>query len=309
MLKSRHAVIDVGTNSVKLLVAEVTDFEVLPVFEASEQTRLGRGLYSTGRMAVESMGATAAAVHRYAGVARKMGAVRLRVIATSAAREATNAHELVQILNEASGVELEVISGDQEARWAFAGVTSQAGLGGIPILVLDVGGGSTEFVLGENQTILFQQSFPMGSVRLFETVAPGDHPGAAGWDRCRSWLWDYLGREVAPVLGPALAKLFPRRVIGVGGTTAILALIRHEQEQFDRELIESTALTKDHLRSMVQELWTLPLAERQKIPGLPPERADVILTGSAIYEAIMEYFNFEDLRISTRGLRHAAVRE
>ncbi len=305
---SRRAVIDVGTNSVKLLVAEVTDGEVVPIFEASKQTRLGRGLYASGLMGAESMAATAAVVHQYAEEARGKGAVALRVIGTSAAREAGNASDLIQLLRTASGVEPEIISGEQEARWAFSGVATQHGLGHMPILVLDVGGGSTEFVLGHDQTIVFQRSFPLGSVRLFETLAPGDHPGMEGWGRCRVWLWDYLGREVAPVLGPALANLFPRRVIGVGGTTAILALIRHEQENFDRELIESTVLTREHLGSMVQELWTIPLAERRKIPGLPPERADVILTGAAIYEAIIEYFGFTDLRISTRGLRHAAVR-
>lgn len=306
---SLRAVIDVGTNSIKVLIAQVTDEEVVPVFEASEQTRLGRGLYASGLVSGEAMAATENVVSRYAEMARRQGIKSLRVIATSAAREANNAADLVQMLRTAAGVEPEIISGDQEARWAFSGVASRPGLGKIPLLVLDVGGGSTEFVLGQDKTIMFKQSFPLGSVRLFETTAPGDHPGIRGWERCRAWLRDYMDREVAPFLRPALVDLYPDRVVGVGGTTAILALIRHERGDFDRELIESTVLTSDHLRQMVQDLWTLPLVERRRIPGLPPERADVILTGSAIYEVIIEYFGFKDLRISTRGLRHAAIRE
>ncbi len=303
----RRAVIDVGTNSVKLLIADVTDGEVHPVWECSRQTRLGQGLYETGLLSHESLTATENIVRQYAADARQQGAVTLRIIATSAAREARNAQELVRLLTQASGVVPEVISGEQEARWAFTGVATQPGRCQLPLLVLDVGGGSTEFVLGQNDVISYQKSFPLGSVRLFESIHPGDHPGSDGFLRCQTVLKDFLGLSVAPALEPALLQLPPQQVIGVGGTTAILALIRHERADFDRALIESTVLSMDHLAEMVRQLWALPLAERRQIPGLPPERADVILTGAAIYLAIIEAFGFADLRISTRGLRHAAL--
>lgn len=303
----RRAVIDVGTNSVKLLIAEVTDGEVHPIWEGSKQTRLGRGLYDTGLLSQESLTATKDAVRQYAADARQQGATSLRIIATSAAREARNAPQLIQLLTEASGVVPEVISGEQEARWAFAGVATQPGRSQLPLLVLDVGGGSTEFVLGQNDVIRCQKSFPLGSVRLFESIHPGDNPGRDGFLRCQTVLKDFLASNVAPALESALLQLPPQQVIGVGGTTAILALIRHERADFDRALIESTVLSHDHLGEMVGQLWEIPLAERRKIPGLPPERADVILTGAAIYLAIVEAFGFADLRISTRGLRHAAL--
>lgn len=303
----RRAVIDVGTNSVKLLVADVTDGEVHPAWEGSRQTRLGRGLYETGLLSHESLIATAEVVRQYAADARQQGAVTLHIIATSAAREARNAPELIQLLTEASGVVPEVISGEQEARWAFAGVATQPGRTHLPLLVLDVGGGSTEFVLGQDNVISYQKSFPLGSVRLFESIRPGDHPGMDGFLWCQTVLKDFLGTKVAPTLRPALLEAPPQQVIGVGGTTAILALIRHERADFDRALIESTVLSAVHLDEMVRQLWALPLVERRQIPGLPPERADVILTGAAIYLAIVEVFGFADLRISTRGLRHAAL--
>jgi exopolyphosphatase/guanosine-5'-triphosphate,3'-diphosphate pyrophosphatase len=303
----RRAVIDVGTNSVKLLIADVTEGEVHPVWEGSKQTRLGRGLYETGLLSQESLVATAEVVRQYAADARQQGAMTLRIIATSAAREARNAPELIQLLTEASGVVPEVISGEQEARWAFAGVATQPGRSQLPLLVLDVGGGSTEFVLGQNDVVSYQKSFPLGSVRLFESIQPGDHPGSDGFLRCQTVLKDFLETKVAPTLSQALHQSPPQQVIGVGGTTAILALIRHERADFDRALIESTVLNSVHLDKMVRQLWDLPLAERRKIPGLPPERADVILTGAAIYLAIVEAFGFADLRISTRGLRHAAL--
>ncbi len=303
----RRAVIDVGTNSVKLLVADVTDGEVHPVWEGSQQTRLGRGLYETGLLSRESLVATAEAVRRYATDARQLGAAHLRLIATSAAREASNAPELVHLLTDASGVPPEIISGEQEARWAFAGVATQPGRSHLPLVVLDVGGGSTEFVLGQDDFIGYQKSFPLGSVRLFESVRPGDNPGGEGLQRCRTVLRNFLDCEVAPTLRPALQQWPPQQVIGVGGTTAILALIRHQRADFDRDIIESTVLDAAQLDEMVGQLWKLPIAERRKIPGLPPERADVILTGAAIYMAIVDVFGFADLRISTRGLRHAAL--
>lgn len=298
---------DVGTNSVKVLVADVGEDGVHPIWEKSRQTRLGSNLYATGLLSTESMAATHAAVAEFAVAARARGALSLRIIATSAAREARNASELVQLLADASGVTPEVISGEQEARWAFEGVTSRPGLRELPLLVIDVGGGSTEFVLGRAGHLSYQRSFSLGSVRLLETLAPGDHPGDVGLRRCRTWLREFLSREVLPTLQPALTQVRPAQVIGVGGTTAILAMIRHEQADFHRELIESTVFSTEHLEEMIRELWNLPLAERQRIPGLPPERADVILTGAAIYCGILEGIAFPELRISTRSLRYGAL--
>lgn len=303
----RRSVIDVGTNSVKLLVADVDGDEVLPVWEGSKQTRLGRGLYDTGLLRQDSLAATAEVAAEFSEKARQLGAVSLRIFATSAAREARNGSELMSAIRAATGVVLEVISGEQEAAWAFSGVATGRGLAGIPLLVLDVGGGSTEFVLGRDRSIEYRQSFPLGSVRLFEHCAPGDNPDAGALARCRSVLRDFLQREVAPSLGPALTRVAPERIIGVGGTTAILAMIRHRQASFDRALIESTVLMTSTVHELIDELWSLPLEERRCIPGLPPERADVILTGAAIYGMILEQFGFADLRISTRGLRFAAL--
>lgn len=304
----RRAVIDVGTNSVKILVGDVSpDGIVTPVLETSEQTRLGRGFYETHRLQPGPIAATAAAVSRFVGLARDYGTNAVRVIATSAARDAENRGDLLSALESAAGVRVEVISGDTEAEWAFAGVGSAPGLNRSRMLVLDVGGGSTEFILGSQGRPEFRQSFQLGSVRLFEQLQPGDAPSPADLARARSELAEFLRREVAPTLEPALANGPPERVFGVGGSTSILALIKAGVAAFDRDLVEGTRFPQPELSALVERLWSLPLAKRRQLPGLPPERADVILTGAAIYEAVLLVFGFPELSASTRGLRFAAL--
>ena len=350
----RRAVIDVGTNSVKLLVADVAGREVRPVSEQSKQTRLGHGFYETHRLRPEAIAATASALADFAAAARAARAVSIRVFATSAAREAVNREELTTAIERASGLKVEIISGDQEADWGFQGVTTDPDLAQTPLLLMDVGGGSAQFILGQDGRKLARHSFPLGSVRLLETIPCSDPPTPAELAACRQWLKDFLRKEVRPKLlgmgetsdvGPravparsaqAEAKMLGQpepaggegngtaagraarealgpgsgerlQLVGVGGAATILGCMESRLETFDRARIEATRLSAERVTWHLQRLWRLPLAERKQIIGLPSNRADVILMGVAIYQAVMEEFGFQELRLSTRGLRFAAV--
>jgi exopolyphosphatase / guanosine-5'-triphosphate,3'-diphosphate pyrophosphatase len=304
----RRAVIDVGTNSIKLLVADVRGRDVRPVHEESRQTRLGQGFYETRQLQPESIARTAEAVWEFGEIAREKDATSLRVIATSAARDAVNPEDLTAAIVRASGLKTEIISGAREAEWAFQGVATDAGLSQQPLLLLDVGGGSTEFILGQGAKMSFAQSFPLGTVRLLEKFPPADPPKTSEFNACRDWLRDFLAQAVRPQLEPALAKA-PGEIllVGTGGTTSILARVEKKLDHFDREQIERTSLSFAQVAAQRKNLWKLPLAARKEIPGLPKNRADVILTGVLIYEAVMAEFGFAQLRVSTRGLRFAAV--
>jgi exopolyphosphatase / guanosine-5'-triphosphate,3'-diphosphate pyrophosphatase len=317
MKTARRAVIDVGTNSVKLLVADVSGREVQPVWEESKQTRLGRGFYETHRLQSEAIDATGKAVAQFSETARKYTASAIRVIATSAARDAVNSGELSVAIEKASGLKMEIISGEQEAEWVFQGVTTDptlAASAGQMLFLLDVGGGSTEFILGLGEHKCFQQSYPIGTVRLLEKYPPSDPPTAGELANCRAWLRNFLEKEVLPQID--VEKLLSdyekgwdgsMRLVGTGGTTSILARMEAKLETYDRAKIEATRLNSERMHWHVEHLWSLPLEERKHIVGLPANRADVILMGVAIYEAVMETFGFKELRISTRGLRFAAV--
>lgn len=310
----RRAVIDIGTNSVKLLVADLASGGVRPVLEDSKQTRLGHGFYDTRRLQPEAIAATAAAVAGFASTARQCGAGSIRVIATSAARDAVNPGELLAAIGQASGLAVEVISGEQEAEWVFQGVATDPAFSQKPLLLLDVGGGSTEFILAQGKHEPFQASFPLGSVRLMERLPRDDPPKPEQLAACRRWIREFLACDVQPRLEPALQRereSYPEtealQLVGTGGTASILACMDAELPTFHRERIERTRLSLDRLRQHLVLLWSLPLARRRDIVGLPPKRADVILTGAAIYEAVMDQFGLPELRVSTRGLRFAAV--
>jgi exopolyphosphatase/guanosine-5'-triphosphate,3'-diphosphate pyrophosphatase len=306
----RRAVIDVGTNSVKLLVADVAGNDVQPVHEESRQTRLGKNFYKTHRLQDDAILKTAEAVADFAKTARENGSRTVRIIATSAARDAENKSDLVSAIEQSSHLRMEIISGEQEAEWAFRGVTTGSELSRTPLLLLDVGGGSTELILGHGGRKYFAESFPLGTVRLMEQMPPGDPPGAGEFQKCRDWLAHFLQKEIRPKLEPALQrekKSGAVQLAGTGGTATMLARMELRLDRYDRERIEAAHLRQEQVQAWGQKLWSLTLAQRKDIPGLPKSRADVILTGVLIYEAVMEEFGFAELRVSTRGLRFAAV--
>ncbi len=270
---TRRAVIDVGTNSVKLLAGEVLDGIVTPLDERSEQTRLGAGFYETHELQPVPIARTASAVRR------------------------------------ASGLRVEIISGEQEAEWVFRGVTSDPKLPGEKLLILDVGGGSTEFILGEEGHHSFRQSFPLGSVRLLEKLRPADPPSLLDLAGCREWLETFFNEQAGPAMESLLRDVVRQHVtlVGTGGTTTILARMEHKIARFDHDRIEGTRLTRRQILEYMVHLWSLPLSTRKTVVGLPPNRADVIIMGVAIYEAVMQHFNLPELYVSTRGLRFGAL--
>jgi len=305
----RRAVIDIGTNSVKLLIAGVAGSTVTPVLERSEQTRLGSGFYQTHLLQPVPITRTAQAVARFAAEAADQEVSSIRVIATSAARDARNPEELLAAIRTHAGLRAEIISGAQEAQWVFEGVTSDPALAGRPLLIVDAGGGSTEFILGAGPKQHFRQSFPLGTVRLLDQVEVSDPPSAREWRRCRDRLNSFFKSRISPVLQPRLRDFEAGSVqlVGTSGTASILASMELGIARFQRERIEGTGISLTQIHRRRRQIWRLPLAGRRRIAGLPANRADVILAGVAIYEAVMETFGFRSLRISTRGLRFGAL--
>jgi exopolyphosphatase/guanosine-5'-triphosphate,3'-diphosphate pyrophosphatase len=310
----RRAVIDVGTNSIKLLVADVHEHEVMPVLERSKQTRLGSGFYESHQLQAGPIKATAEAVAAFAQIAREQNSSSIRVIGTSAAREAVNSKDLISAVHAASELQLEVISGEMEADLVFQGITTDRSLAQAPLLLLDAGGGSTEFIVGQGEQKHFQASFLIGTVRLLEKMPPSDPPLPKELEACRSWLRNFLDKEVKPQLETAMRREVksnqehaPVQLVATGGTATILARMEGQMSGFDRDRIENTRLTRDRLSWHMAHLWGSPLEKRKQIVGLPENRADVILMGVAIYDAVMNVLDFSNLRISTRGLRFAAV--
>jgi exopolyphosphatase/guanosine-5'-triphosphate,3'-diphosphate pyrophosphatase len=300
----RRAVIEI-----KLLVADVIGQEVAPVCEDVVQTRLGRGMYDGGRLQSESIATTVTAIAKLVQRAREQGAVEATIIATSAVRDANNARELTDAVYEATALAVRVLSGDEEASWVFKGVVTDPRLGEKALLIFDVGGGSTELIAGRDRRVELQRSFQLGTVRMLEHLSPPEPPTAQSLDACRRYLRGFVREQVAPWVTPALRRLGPVLAGATGGTINILARMKLVTDEFDRSRVDAMELDLVDLRNATERLWSLPIDERRKIVGLPPERADVMLIGSAIYEALLAELGFERLFISTRGLRFAALIE
>jgi exopolyphosphatase / guanosine-5'-triphosphate,3'-diphosphate pyrophosphatase len=305
---NRRAVIDIGTNSVKVLVADLAEGRLTPVSEMSRQTRLGAGFYGTQKLQRPAINLTAEAVAEFRASAARLGASSFRVIATSAARDARNAGELIDAVRQSAGLETEILTGDKEAEWVFRGVTSNPSLAQSPVLILDVGGGSTEFIVGDHAVPQFRSSYSLGTVRLLEQLHLNDPPGLAALAECSAWLKDFLKTQVVPFIEPALrACRGPARLVGTGGTATILARIETRMAGFDRDQIEAVQIPLPRIQAQLHEQWQMTLAQRQQIIGMPPNRGDVILTGMAIYETIMTQLGLASLGVSTRGLRYWAL--
>jgi exopolyphosphatase/guanosine-5'-triphosphate,3'-diphosphate pyrophosphatase len=310
-MKPEHrAVIDVGTNSIKMLVADTVGGRVQPVLETSakQAVRLGQGFYATRYLQPLAINAAAQAVADLVARARAFEPVSIRVIATSAVREALNREELVRAVRNACGAELEVITGDREAEWVFRGVTSDPTLAVCPLVILDVGGGSTEVIVTDGRTVCFRRSFDIGAVRLMEILQPRDPPHSGDWRRCEDFLGEFFSGLIAPLMTTSLRDRTDRmRLIGTGGTAACLASMQAKGKQKDWLTAQATRITHADLHAQAERLWSLTLAERKNVPGLPAKRADVIQTGVAIFDAAMPYLHFAEMSVSRRGVRFGVL--
>ncbi len=303
----RRGVIDIGTNSVKLLIADLHGDEICPHLETSRQTRLGRGLYLDGKLQAEPIQATVVAVKELLALAKANDCSDTRIIATSAVRDSSNPAELLDAL----GQSVDVLSGDNEARLVFAGVMGCRRLGKSPALVVDIGGGSTEFIVGDVGGVHFYTSIPLGSVRLMERYAVSDPPAGGELETvCKSIDQAFSEISLPGLRGQlkATGLAQPFSMIGSGGMAGILAKMELADDNYDRERMEAVELPLHRVTAWRDRLWGLTLSRRREITGLPPKRADVALFGSLIYEQAMRQLGFAALRVSTRGIRFGVLR-
>jgi exopolyphosphatase/guanosine-5'-triphosphate,3'-diphosphate pyrophosphatase len=296
----RVATIDIGTNTVLLLVAERRGAALVPVEEHATITRLGQGVDRTRQLAPEAIARTNACLDAYAEIVRAAGATRVAVVGTSAMRDAGGGEAVRAHVRDRFGVEARTISGDEEARLTFAGALSglegKAGDAG-DVLVFDIGGGSTEVVVGRRgaTALGFAHSFDIGSVRMTERHIAADPPRA---------------EELAAVRASArtIFSSIPRTSlagppVGIAGTVTTLAAVALGMETYDASRVHGLVLPASRLEEVVTDLAHKPLAERRATPGLEPKRADVIVAGGLVALALLEHLGAGEVMVSDRGVR------
>jgi exopolyphosphatase/guanosine-5'-triphosphate,3'-diphosphate pyrophosphatase len=295
----RVAVIDVGTNSARLLVADVADGKVSPVERRSRVTRLGRGVDLSGRLSAEAIEEACEAIGTYIAAYQKLGAETVVAIATSAVRDAENGSAFVAELRERFALSARVLDGEEEARLTYMGATSEHAPSE-PTLVVDIGGGSTELIVGTGADISFHTSLQAGVVRHSERHLASDPPTAV---ELESLAADVRGLIESAVAGGVEAS----GGIAVAGTPASLAAIELELEPYDPARVHGHVLSLPSIQRMLSRLASAPLSERVTIPGLHPDRAPTIVAGVVILIETMRAFGLERIEASEHDILYGTA--
>jgi exopolyphosphatase / guanosine-5'-triphosphate,3'-diphosphate pyrophosphatase len=300
----RVAAVDIGTNSTRLLVADVDSGALAAELERqTEVTRLGEGVDATGRLSAEAMDRVFETCARYRERIDALGAERVVAVLTSAVRDAANGDEFREELRRRFDFDARVLSGEREARLTYRGATSWRDHDE-PLLVLDIGGGSTELVVGAGDDIEFYVSTQIGSVRFTERYLSHDPPSPTELAACRDAVRAGLESAV-----PAPVRARPADGVAVAGTPTSLAAIELRLEPYDPDRVHGHRLARDSIERILAELAALPLDERRRVTGLHPDRAPTIVTGGLILAETVAVFGLDSIEVSERDILEGAVLE
>lgn len=296
----RAAIIDIGSNSIKLLVGE-GDGTVRTIAEKSEVARLGEGVWKSGVLSAAAMERSAEVVARFARQARENGAEKIVGVGTMALRSAGNSGDFVKMVRELCGVEVQIIPGEEEARLSYLAVLSGLSIPDGDMVIFDTGGGSTEFIFGKGTELTKRFSVNLGAIRITERFFHDD-PVKVGS------VAEAL-QEIGAEFAAAGVEGKPLRLVGLGGTVTTMGAVKHKMVKYQPEVIQGSTLTRDDIAQQIKAYSQRTIQQRRELPGMQPKRADVILAGACILQVIIDRFGVDALTISDRGLRHGLAFE
>jgi exopolyphosphatase / guanosine-5'-triphosphate,3'-diphosphate pyrophosphatase len=296
------AVIDIGTNSARLLVADVAEGRVERVERRSQVTRLGRGVDLSGQLATEAIEDACEAIAGYMEICAETKPTAIEAIATSAVRDASNGSAFVAELRERFALQARVLDGEEEARLTYMGATS-ANPPQEPTLVIDIGGGSTELIVGTGEEISFHTSLQAGVVRHSERHIASDPPTAVELEA--------LATDIRGLIEQGLAGSGDRAAaaagVAVAGTPTSLAAIELGLDPYDPDRVHGHVLELRAIQRMLSQLASVPLALRVEIPGLHPDRAPTIVSGVVILVEAMRAFGLERIEVSEHDILYGTA--
>lgn len=314
-IRQAYAALDLGTNNCRLLIARPSgpDFTVIDAF--SRVVRLGEGLAMSGRLSEAAMERAMGALHICAEKLRRRNVQLARSVATEACRRAANGAEFIARVRAETGIALDIISAQEEARLAVLGCHVLLDRGTGPAIIFDIGGGSTELVLveagGAVPRIIDWQSVPWGVVSLSDTI--GRDEGASGEQRANRYR--AMRRTVLESFAPfaerisgARASTETIRLLGTSGTVTTLASLHLELTHYDRRAVDGLIVPAPAMRAISDRLSTMPFDERRTLPCIGPDRADLVVAGCAILESILDIWPAAQLGVADRGIREGILR-
>ncbi len=299
----RYAAIDIGSNSVRMQAAEVMNGGAIRVLASDrEVTRLGTSAFATGRIDEEAIIAVCQVLRRMSQTYQKLDVTGVRAVATSAVRDASNQLDFIRRATESLGAPVEIISGQEEARLIHLGVQSRWPHPNNRILILDVGGGSAELIVGEHGDYKDGVSRPLGAVRLTEVFLKNDPPSPTDLQR----LLSFIDEKLEPAIHRIGTSHFDRFIATSATAAAIVAAV-NQIPRAQRELADRQRARISDVRTLFQQLSTMRLAARKKVSGIGPRRAEIIVAGVAVFLRVLESLKLRSLYYSTAGVRDGIV--
>jgi exopolyphosphatase/guanosine-5'-triphosphate,3'-diphosphate pyrophosphatase len=299
--KSIWAALDVGSNTVLMLIAEISGSKVSPISELLKITRLGRGVDHAGRLDAGAVALTLETIGQFVERARALGAQKILAAGTAALRDARNGPEFIEEVRRRSGVELEIIPGHTEARLNFLAAVHGLGIdAGEPMLIVDIGGGSTELIRCEGAAPSAMVSLQIGSVRLTERFIRHDPPASGEQAQIYETVKEQLG-------GLGWKNFRPNRLIGVAGTVTTVAAVAAGLNSEDHSAVHGYQLSREQVGATARLFFSLTVEQRKQLPGMVAGRADVICSGAAILDCIARFFGAATVTVSNQGVRWGLV--
>ncbi len=290
------AAVDIGSNSVRLKIARLTGRRLVEIHEDREVTRLGELAFRTGLLSPDALAFTVKVLRRFHRAVQKAGADSVRVVGTSALRDARNSQAFLEWVRSATGWNVEIISGLEEARLIHLGLVSNLRLTASTMLMIDLGGGSCELTMTSQGHIRETVSLPLGAVRLTSEFFHHDPPRKAELHRLRG----FTAREIGRVAG-RIARAHPKVVIATSGTAAALTDVCHALYKIKHP--RAAAASRAQVQRIAKMLARLSVEERKKLSGVGPKRAEIIVAGAAVYAELLERCQLQGFRYSPLGLR------
>ena len=306
MSPRRSAFIDIGTNAILCLIVEIGDGGQFSVLEdLAEIPRLGEGVDQTKRIGAAGEQRSTEVLEGYLSQCRSLGVEEIFAVGTSALRDARNSGEVLARLGARLGFEIRVISGEEEAAYSFLSVQSGLPLAGRELLVIDVGGGSTEFIRGDDSGMTEALSVDLGAVRLTERLLRSDPVKPEEYEG----MVALIDRELAPLRECWRESGSSLTLVGIAGTFTTLAAVEKKLTRYSHSEVHGSRLTLAEVRRQARLFREQTIDERKKVPGLEPKRADVILAGACLIERIMTFFHTQDVIVSDQGVRYGLLYE
>jgi exopolyphosphatase/guanosine-5'-triphosphate,3'-diphosphate pyrophosphatase len=290
------AAVDIGSNSVRLKISRLASHHLLEIHEDREVTRLGESVFSSGFLSPEAIASTVKVLRRFHRAAQRAGADMVRVVATSALRDARNSRAFLEWVRSATGWRVEIISGLEEARLIHLGLTSTLRVNSSSVLMIDLGGGSCELTISNKGHIRETVSLPLGAVRLTNDFLHHDPPRKAELRQLRGLIRREIGR-----IAQRITKARPKIVIATSGTAEALSVAADSLHRTKSQ--RANTVSRLQMRRIAKLLPRLSLDQRRKVPGIGVRRAEIVIAGAAVYAELIERFRLGGFRFSPLGLR------